>query len=785
MLKRITKISSFVIIAMVLLFISTNSVFASSSGRKNINETISLMNANDLQFSNISYKNWSNTSTKAFGLAGLVYNGYAFECSFNATATYYDSNSNIIATTHNSQVVPAGDYNSYSQMSNLSEIKNGYTADDIVYYKLDVEVISNNEVVDSKTITNTIGNGEYAITKYHIDMKVNENNTFDMNEQITAYFNIAKHGIFRSLPLKNTINRIDGTSSNNRAKITNVEVNNNYTTYKENGNYVIKIGSASSTLTGEQLYTVKYNYNIGKDPSKDYDELYFNLIGTEWDTTISNFTFTITMPKEFDESKLGFSLGSLGSTNNTDINYTVNGNVITGSCNRVVKSGEALTVRMELPEGYFVGANNGGVGILTYLLFIFPIIFVGLSFLLWKKYGKDDQVVETVEFHPPEGFNSLEIGYLYKGKAGNQDVVSLLIYLANNGYIKIIETEEKTLISTKKGFKIIKLKEYDGNNINEKIFLTGLFTKKKDYSFSSTISMMKNPSEVDTDESNEIKILEVSSKDLHNNFYITMREILNNINNKKNKNKIFEKAASSKKIFIILMIIFTFCLITIPPMLEFSELILIIMALIFTGIGFSIILLTLFGASEIIIVEGGGTNSSITTKIFGLILGGVFGVIPWSFMVLPALLGEKIYLYEYIVGIMCIIGMTIFLKYLPKRTTYGNHMLGKLRGFKNFLETAEKQELEALVMQDPQYFYNILPYTYVLGVSNKWISKFETITLQSPNWYDGATAFDVVSFGTFMDSTMASASSVMSSSPSSDSGGSSGGGSGGGGGGSW
>lgn len=95
-------------------------------------------------------------------------------------------------------------------------------------------------------------------------------------------------------------------------------------------------------------------------------------------------------------------------------------------------------------------------------------------------------------------------------------------------------------------------------------------------------------------------------------------------------------------------------------------------------------------------------------------------------------------------------------------------------------------------MEDPTYFYNILPYTYVLGVSDKWIKKFESISLQAPSWYDSPNAFDMVSFGTFMNSTMVSAQSVMSSSPSSDSGGggssgggSSGGGSGGGGGGSW
>ena len=116
-------------------------------------------------------------------------------------------------------------------------------------------------------------------------------------------------------------------------------------------------------------------------------------------------------------------------------------------------------------------------------------------------------------------------------------------------------------------------------------------------------------------------------------------------------------------------------------------------------------------------------------------------------------------------------------------------MLGKILGFKNFLEYAEKEKIESMVLSNPTYFYDILPYTYVLGVSDKWIKKFESISLQAPNWYDGYSTFDAVSFGRFMNSTMSSAQSAMSSSPSSSSGGSgggsSGGGSGGGGGGSW
>jgi len=84
-------------------------------------------------------------------------------------------------------------------------------------------------------------------------------------------------------------------------------------------------------------------------------------------------------------------------------------------------------------------------------------------------------------------------------------------------------------------------------------------------------------------------------------------------------------------------------------------------------------------------------------------------------------------------------------------------------------------------LDDPTYFYNILPFTYVLGISEKWISKFETINLQAPEWYCGSSEFNISKFGTFMNNTMTSAQSAMSSSPSSSSGGSSGGGSGGGG----
>ena len=399
---------------------------------------------------------------------------------------------------------------------------------------------------------NKVNAEDYTIEEYDIKMIVNEDNSFDITETITAYFNVPKHGIFRKIPLKNKVQRLDGTVSGNIVRITDIDVNENYTSSKSGGYQVLQIGDSNRTLTGSHTYVIKYKYNIGKDPIKDADELYFNLIGDEWDTSIGNVSFTISMPKSFDESTVGFSSGSRGSTSSTGLNYSVENNKIIGTLSNRLKAGEALTVRATLPEGYFVGATSN-FDIYSIVVIAFCIISVAIAYMLWAKYGKDDEVIESVEFYPPEGYNSAEVGFLYNGSCDTESVISLLIYLANKGYLKIEESEEKTLFSTSKGFKITKVKEYDGENQSEKEFFDGLF-KNKDA---------------------------VTASDLYDRFYITLNSIKSKINSRENKKKIFESSAGSKGAILILMIIAIILLITVKPIMEYGEPGMLLFALLF------------------------------------------------------------------------------------------------------------------------------------------------------------------------------------------------------------
>ena len=89
-------------------------------------------------------------------------------------------------------------------------------------------------------------------------------------------------------------------------------------------------------------------------------------------------------------------------------------------------------------------------------------------------------------------------------------------------------------------------------------------------------------------------------------------------------------------------------------------------------------------------------------------------------------LPQKIY-YMYYVGFISVVIQYFFCFIMTRRSKFGEEIKADVEGFKKFLVTVEKNKLEELVEEMPNYFYTILPYTYVLNISKKWIEKFEDI----------------------------------------------------------
>jgi uncharacterized membrane protein len=50
---------------------------------------------------------------------------------------------------------------------------------------------------------------------------------------------------------------------------------------------------------------------------------------------------------------------------------------------------------------------------------------------------------------------------------------------------------------------------------------------------------------------------------------------------------------------------------------------------------------------------------------------------------------------------------------------------GEVLGFRNFILTAKKEQIEMLVDKDPSYFFDLLPYAYCLDVTDAYIKNFK------------------------------------------------------------
>lgn len=155
------------------------------------------------------------------------------------------------------------------------------------------------------------------------------------------------------------------------------------------------------------------------------------------------------------------------------------------------------------------------------------------------------------------------------------------------------------------------------------------------------------------------------------------------------------------------------------------------------------------------------------------------------------------------VGVLVLMAVTIvfFATIMKRPTLRGRKLLDEMLGFKDYLEIAEKHEMQLRNPPEktPQLFEKYLPFALALGVDQHWAEKFATVLAgaqrpdggaYSPGWYNGswsnANLGAVTSgFSSSLNTAVSSSVTPPGSSSGGGGGGFSGGGGGGGGGGGW
>lgn len=393
------------------------------------------------------------------------------------------------------------------------------------------------------------------------------------------------------------------------------------------------------------------------------------------------------------------------------------------------------------------------------------MIFMGLSIVIllviiviYFIFGKEKTLTPVIGFYPPRGLNSAEVGYIINNYVSSEDVTSLIFYWASEGYLKInIKDKEKFVIEKVKDIGT-QHKEYEKSLFNQ-LFRLGKNGK-------------------------------VTNSQLKGSLYGEISQTQLKIRNFYTKEKVLNDSKASRWSGLSLFL---------------SEIPLIGLGIAYIiGLNGDALLGGILGYSAGVIIYG------IIYSIFRLVLRnkyknnsnvacyismGIVGVIFVSILSILSRLSDVDLIVSSIIGTVSYLSMSISVL-MQKKTDYGRVLMEEIIGFKNFLEVAEKERIEMLLEQDPEYFYKTLPFANVLGVTKLWSDKFKDITMQPPSWYNSYDNYHGYAMMYAMNKSMRQIGDQASYNPQFESSGSdssggfsgggfSGGGSGGGGGSSW
>lgn len=525
--------------------------------------------------------------------------------------------------------------------------------------------------------------GGYTTPSFDVNVVTDEDHVFHVSEEIHVSFYEPRHGIYRYIP--------DG---GRYYGIRDVKVQGyNYEVYKESGSVVIQIGDADYVVDGDQTYRITYDIVGYRDDSKDQDYLSLDLLPTGWSTEIDSANLRVEFPKEIDQIET--FVGRYGSEEESgyfDVNNT--GTVYTAVSTGTVPQGVGLTIQADLPEGYWVNPYSRDKN----LLWICGVLAVMgmLMLLLWLFVGRDDPIVQTVEFYPPEDMDPLEIAYVGNDEVKAQDISAQFMYMANKGYVQV-ESDGK------KSFTLIRKNDMDPS---ERGHTKKLFHAL--FSSSYTVMLRKLPA----------------------NFGNVAAEIPGEVKRiVEGRQPTFSDVSRFGR-----AVGLAFCLlIPLVASLMFSWLTYGSHGgALFGGFLLSIVM---FVSMATLVSKTDAFRTKRTKKRTVRILLG--GLIFLAAALLEAAMMVSDYPVMALVFLCSELAAAVATIFVRKRMN--NELYGKVLGFREFIRTAEYDRLKMLSDEDPEYYFNIMPYACIFGMSTKWAKKFSDFKIPQPSWYTSTT----------------------------------------------
>lgn len=327
----------------------------------------------------------------------------------------------------------------------------------------------------------------------------------------------------------------------------------------------------------------------------------------------------------------------------------------------------------------------------------------------WAIHGavKKRNALKPVEYYPPRGYSPIDVMLNYYGKKSvpRELFNPLMLYWAQKGYITIAE-------DCKRGLKLTKIKDMPGSTTGkDKTRTVGSPTQTIQQELFANMFA----------ESNVFYTLAATKAD-----GTKLDVFIDNVEKRAKDEE--NKKTKAVRLASVIVAAVDMCISAI------------VMANYLGGVGmvlmFPIIgIFALWATRTYMPIERKERSIKILLTLFFCAWGGI------PFIMLFALAAEEITslltVSVVLFGIAPVTTLFIIVNRIDIRADDNLDVYGRIESFKTFLVDAELDRLETLVEEDPDYFYDILPYCYILRITEKLKPKFDRIALDGPSWYLG------------------------------------------------
>ena len=505
-------------------------------------------------------------------------------------------------------------------------------------------------------------------------IQVFQNGTIQVTETITlnVKHRQIRRGIYRDIPTS-------FLESANPVSLTMDQSPHPFFTERKSTALRVNFGNDSYIPQGQHTYVFTYTFTGAVDFYKNYNELYWNVTGNDWDFTIDKARVQVTFPAGTHIQADGISTytGPKGSKNN----HAQQTSDLSFETTRPLYPREGFTLAVPFDKGmvqkpsFWNRLDTNSLTLPVWISLVCSVLLFVYFLITWLQVGKDPAYVSITQYEPPLGVSPAFMYYLQDQSLDSTLMVCALVDLAMKGYIEIQEKKE-FLSSTKAVITLLKQPTPDlpkeEQNILHHLFPVG----------------------------NTVFLLNTSSTST----FEEIRKVIRNSFKEETKKYILSNLSYVGKAGVLVAILGILPFILIPKGAAF----------IFTNCHFAVFFLL-----AVVFVHRLWWKILVGIGLTAFYSAFWFAILKES--AVPAAICQLLFLFSFW-------GFAFYVTLIRNVTPAGKELFAQIYGFKKYMEIAEVHRVAASnPLEAERIFCNFLPFAFALGIENKWMKKFQEV----------------------------------------------------------